>query len=110
MARYQHRPVEVEAFCWNGQPSDDWPEWAQGRAEVMNNGRHLLLPGKIFAHRGQFVVLHGDAKLDALSPEAFEPAYQMADAPVPEPVGRPEGITSQLRIATAALAGGKPVR
>lgn len=69
MSKFIRKVILVDAFQWNGQPAEEWPEWA-GRGmqgdPLFVNGSALTLatdrgPGRV--NRGDWVIRHPEGRL-----------------------------------------------
>ena len=72
--RYRKIPHEVEAFCWQGQPRSEWPEWLV-RAVLLADGTLAVGGVRDAVRRGEWLVLENRHIL-RLSKAAFAIAYE----------------------------------
>ena len=76
--RYRKIPVEVDAFCWEGQPRADWPKWLE-RAVLLADGTLAVGGVRDAVRRGEWLVCEGRQIL-RMSRAAFESAYEPFEA------------------------------
>jgi hypothetical protein len=72
--RYRRIPREVDAFCWEGQPRAQWPQWLE-RAVLLADGTLAVGGVRDAVRRGEWLVLENRYIL-RLSQAAFESAYE----------------------------------
>lgn len=96
--KYRKKPVEVEAFCWTGQVSSVWPDWAFQMALGSQIQRLMIQT----LSSGDWIVRGANGEMYSVKPDVFEATY----APVPEPPpseGKPQTNLEHLRAITAKL-------
>jgi hypothetical protein len=71
---YRRRPVEVGAFCWEGQPRSEWPKWLD-RGVLLADGTLAVGGVRDAVRRGEWLVCEGRNIL-RMSQAAFEEAYE----------------------------------
>lgn len=76
MARFRKKPVEIDAFQWNGQQPNEWPEWAT--ALVLQDGRDLFidtLEGRMRANLGDWIIRGVNGEQYPCKPDIFAKTY-----------------------------------
>ena len=80
---FRKKPVEVEAFCWNGETLHERPKWLQG-ADVLYDGHQGVLlidtlEGTMTAQLGDWIIRGVKNELYPCKPDIFAATYE----PVP---------------------------
>lgn len=73
--RYRKKPVEVDAFCWRGQPRAEWPQWLDRGGVLLADGTLAVGGVRDAVRRGEWLVCEGKYIL-RMSQAAFEEAYE----------------------------------
>ena len=90
MPRYRKKPVEIDAWQWNGQPVEEWPNWLRVYHEKteprlvfdgMPNGALLIhtLEGVMRAELGDWIIRGVKGEIYPCKPDIFQQTYD----PVP---------------------------
>jgi len=80
---FRKKPVEVEAFCWNGEATHERPEWLQGPVVLYDAHQGVLLidtlEGTMTAQRGDWIIKGVKNEIYPCKPDIFAATYE----PVP---------------------------
>jgi len=80
---FRKKPVEVEAFCWNGETLNKRPEWLQGPDVLYDGHQGVLLidtlEGTMTAQRGDWIIKGVVGEIYPCKPDIFAATYE----PVP---------------------------
>jgi hypothetical protein len=76
--RYRRIPREVDAFCWQGQPRAQWPEWLL-RAVLLADGTLAVGGVRDAVRRGEWLVRENQGIL-RMTQASFEAAYEPFEA------------------------------
>jgi hypothetical protein len=82
MAKYHSRPVEVDAFRWDGDPVDGFERIAVGLDELGACRFNLIVPtprGDAFAVEGDWIVRGPRGDLGLCNDETFRADYEPCD-------------------------------
>ncbi|MGE4061975.1 MAG: hypothetical protein AB7E79_01285 [Rhodospirillaceae bacterium] len=74
--RYRRRPIEIQAFQWNGQPRAEWPEWLE--AVLLADGRLAIGGVRDKVYKGDWLVREAGTTY-RLPPALFDAAYERID-------------------------------
>jgi hypothetical protein len=74
--RYRRRPIEIQAWQWNGQPRPDWPDWLE--AVLLADGRLAIGGIRDKVYRGDWLVREGGITY-RLPPALFDAQYERFD-------------------------------
>lgn len=78
--KFRKKPVVIEAFLFEGQPSDKWPEWLR-QDNVFRHGkgaylRIQTLEGDMIASFGDWIIKGVKGELYPCKPDIFEATYE----------------------------------
>lgn len=74
--RYRKRPVEIQAFQWNGQKRAEWPDWLE--AVLLADGRLAIVGVRDKVYKGDWLVREGTTTY-RLPPALFDAQYEKID-------------------------------
>lgn len=91
MTKYVKKPVEVEAFQWNGEPIQDYPEWVskyiqiddiffsyKGSADSSVTMKIRTLEGVMTASKGDYIIQGVHGEIYPCKPDIFAKTYEIA--------------------------------
>jgi hypothetical protein len=80
--KYRKKPIEVEAFRWNGTAeSHNWlREWTNGKVNLVTEGRLqvLTLEGAIYASVGDWIIKGIQGEFYPCKPDIFKKTYELS--------------------------------
>lgn len=83
--RYRKKPVEIEAWQWNGEGLGKMPPWVLSALDAqIRDGRKVCaltfntLEGKIWARRGDFIIQGVKGEVYPCKPDIFAETYEPA--------------------------------
>ena len=71
--RYRRRPIEIQAFQWNGQPRAEWPVWLE--AALLADGRLAIVGILDKVYKGDWLIREGGTTY-RLPPGVFDAQYE----------------------------------
>jgi hypothetical protein len=87
MTRFRKKPVEVEAWQFNGEPVLEWPNWLAGRCagyDRHGNGTRALnihtLEGIMSVNLGDWVIKGTQGEVYPCKPDIFAEIYEQVSA------------------------------
>jgi hypothetical protein len=79
MAKFRKKPVEIEAWQWDGNAAvDARPDWVRARGYQMTTDRELVIPtlaGVRYAARGDWIIRGALGEIYPCKPHIFEATY-----------------------------------
>ena len=83
MPRYRKKPVEIDAWQWNGQPVREWPDWLQGNFDVFHDPPSKFLSirtleGEMSARPGDWIIQGVKGEIYPCKPDIFQQTYDPA--------------------------------
>ena len=86
MPRYRKKPVEIDAYQWNGQPVEEWPDWLSPALDVdaifYDPPSKVLsirtLEGEMTASPGDWIIRGVKGELYPCKPDIFQQTYDPA--------------------------------
>ncbi len=79
--KFRKKPIEIEAFLWEGTAeSHDWlRKWTEARVNLVTEGRLqvLTLEGAIYASVGDWIVKGIQGEFYPCKPDIFEDTYEL---------------------------------
>ena len=86
MPRYRKKPVEIDAWQWNGQPVEEWPGWLAPTLAVDAIFYDPLskvlsiktLEGEMTASPGDWIIQGVKGELYPCKPDIFQQTYDPA--------------------------------
>jgi hypothetical protein len=82
--KYRKKPVVVEAWRWEGQTGDQWPNWVH-KASVRYPVKTKLfleiptLEGLMLASLGDYIIKGVKGEVYPCKPDIFEETYETAE-------------------------------
>ena len=86
MSRFRKKPVEVEAWQFNGEDRPDWPNWVKGHPDTAIHYErerpqplHIsisTLEGTMIALRGDWIIKGTKGELYPCKPDIFADIYE----------------------------------
>lgn len=77
--KFRKRPIEVEAFQWNGQPPHHWPEWARHNLSIRYEVSNLQVDtnhGATRANKGDWVIYTAAGEVYPCTAAEFTKNYE----------------------------------
>ena len=82
MPRYRKKPVEIDAWQWNGQSLvEEWPDWLVPSERLFSIGRYLViktLEGELTASPGDWIIRGVKGELYPCRDDIFQQTYDPA--------------------------------
>jgi len=79
---YISRPVEIEAFHWNGEPPVEWPAWARDSLSIRYEISCLQVDteeGTMRANRGDWIIKGTIGEVYPCKDQVFRKKYDKVD-------------------------------
>ncbi len=74
--RYRRRPIEIQAWQWNGQPRSEWPQWLE--AVLLADGGLAIGGIRDKIYKGDWLVRESGTTY-RLPPAVFDAQYEPVD-------------------------------
>lgn len=77
--KFRKKPVEIEAFQWNGESPHHWPAWARNNLSIryeISNLQIDTLEGAHRANKGDWIIKGVKGELYPCKSDIFEMTYE----------------------------------
>lgn len=77
--KFRKKPVEIEAFQWNGEPPFHWPSWARENLDIryeISNLQVNTARGAVRANKGDWIIHQADGEVYPCPGPVFERNYE----------------------------------
>lgn len=79
MAKYRKKPIDIEAFRFEGQPPSQWPAWASNSLAIRRSGLALYIDdehhGPIRCNPGDWILKGVNGEIYPCTDDVFRKSY-----------------------------------